>query len=313
MIFEKLANYESIAQLEKDFFELMRRSLQLNNSSNQESRWARLPGLCCQAAGGDESLADYLAAAWMLFYRAAHIMDSIEDQDQPEQWWLDLGPATAINVASGLFFTAAQTLNNLFLKEGTRLQAQQVIDRFFQGFIAMCAGQQLDLVTSSPELEQAWEIARYKSGAFFGLATLAGAQLATRDPEKLAAYESYGRNIGLLVQVKDDLEEINALGSLDLWINPHKLRKSIPIVYAYEVITSVEKKRLSDLLASINENPIATKEFLKLIDKSGAVLYLATEMERLQSKAFTALERSQALEPARSELVGLVTEFKLIM
>ncbi len=74
----------------------------------------------------------------------------------------------------------------------------------------MCAGQQLDLVTNSPDLEQAWEIARYKSGAFFGLATLAGAQLAAQDPERLAAYESYGRNIGLLVQVKDDLEEINS-------------------------------------------------------------------------------------------------------
>jgi hypothetical protein len=44
------------------------------------------------------------AAAWLLFYAAAHLMDSLEDRDDPDPWWQALGPSAAINIATGLYF-----------------------------------------------------------------------------------------------------------------------------------------------------------------------------------------------------------------
>lgn len=315
LAFEKLLRVESNAQIEQNFIGLMRRALagkQLNNTSNQTSRWARLPGLCCQAAGGDPRWVESLTAAWLLFYRAANIMDSVEDQDLPDDWWQDLGPPTAINVSSGLFFTAAMVLNELYTEEETRQQAREVINSFYRGFIAMCGGQQLDLATPNPTLDQSLNIARYKSGEFFGLACQAGAQLATQDERVLAAYKDFGSKIGVLVQVIDDLEEIRLIGSNDLLIEPAKLRKSLPIVYAFDVLSNPEQERLNELLGAIGSDPAAAAEFLNIIDASGAVLYLMAEVERLQSQAKASLETAQALEPARAELMEMVPDLRLI-
>ncbi|HSF81459.1 MAG TPA: hypothetical protein VLA49_09505, partial [Anaerolineales bacterium] len=68
---------------------------------------AGLPALCCQAAGGKPAWADAVTAAWLCFYQAAHLMDSLQDQDEPEPWWTEAGPGVALNVASGLYFSAA--------------------------------------------------------------------------------------------------------------------------------------------------------------------------------------------------------------
>lgn len=238
-------------------------------------------------------------------------MDSVEDQDQPELWWRDLGPATAINVSSGLFFIAAQILNELYHSEDTRQRANYVVDSFYRGFISMCAGQQLDLGTSSPNLEQAWEISKYKSGMFFGTATRSGAQLAVNDLEILSAYESYGTNIGMLVQIKDDLEEIKYIGTKGGPSYKHKVRNSLPFIYTNEVLSEKEREKLNDLLDSAGDSLKNAKAFLQFIDGSGAVLYLAAEVERLQSYAYSALKQSKSLEPAKTELEKIVAEFNL--
>ena len=77
------------------------------------SVWSALPGLCCQAAGGRAQLAEPVAAAWLLFYVAAHLMDDLEDQDNPDPWWRSLGPGAAINIATGLYFSAGLALQEL--------------------------------------------------------------------------------------------------------------------------------------------------------------------------------------------------------
>ena len=50
-------------------------------SREDPSRWALLPGLCCQAAGGDPQAAKEISSAWLLLHIAAHIVDDVEDGD----------------------------------------------------------------------------------------------------------------------------------------------------------------------------------------------------------------------------------------
>ena len=71
-------------------------------AGQRASPLAALPGLCCAAAAGERQDAEALAAAWTLLYRTLHLLDSLEDGDEPEAPWMRWGPGAAINVSTGL-------------------------------------------------------------------------------------------------------------------------------------------------------------------------------------------------------------------
>jgi len=164
-----------------EFIEAMRLALNSGRNKQELSIWAELPGLCCQAAGGLPRTADPVAAAWLLFYTAASIMDHVEDAEQPDPWWADLGAGAAINVATGLYFSACLLLSELDSWLGDHEAASQIRSQVLGRFLVMCSGQHLDLIRPSPTLDQYWDLARAKSGAFFTFACWAGA-LSTCSP-----------------------------------------------------------------------------------------------------------------------------------
>jgi geranylgeranyl pyrophosphate synthase len=268
---------------------------------------ALLPGLCCQAAGGQAQWADDLAVAWMSFYLAAHLMDSVEDQDEPDEWWAEVGTGGAINVASGLFFSAAHALEDLHANEYTCLVAGEVIRDFYSGFLGMCSGQHLDLSSPEPDLEQFWQIANAKSGSFFGLACWSGARLACDRPAELEAYRRFGLNLGLLVQIRDDLEDIYLLRGVLTARQLAQVRRSLPVIYAMEVAPPEKRRQIKDNLEASLQDPQASQKALRLIDQCGSALYIKIEIARHREQALAALEQA-APQPSAGELLATFLE-----
>jgi geranylgeranyl pyrophosphate synthase len=297
-----------------EYVEAMRQALPWNKPDSAEIegasiKWALLPGICCQAAGGDPRWADELAAAWLLFYIAAHIMDNVEDQDAPDAWWAGIGPGVAINIASGLYFSASQLLAKVYTHKETRGVAVEITRCFHDSFLTMCSGQQRDLVLSEPTLEHYWKNAEAKSGAFFALACRAGARLATNDNKHLDGYYHYGLHIGFLIQVLDDLEDFRAPYRADASRRYASLRRSLPVVYALQVYPQPVGNQLNEYLHAADADSQAFDQAYQLIEKSGAVIYLLTEIERHKVQAMAALEQADPQPPAaeimRAFLAGL--------
>ena len=268
-----------------------------------------IPRICCQAAGGDPPIADHLGLAWFLFYIAAHLMDNVEDQDDPGQLWASYSPGVRINVASGLFFTAANSLNHLHHHEVSQAAANEIIADFYSSFLGMCSGQNEDLLNEKITLAMYWRIAASKSGGFFGIGCWAGARLATDDTARLEGFRQFGLNLGIYKQIRDDLEEIRGLedqltlnnqnppGDLRTRSSAPKLRRTLPIVYAYEVLPLPERARIDQYLESINHSQDSAEqefheELVKILDRSGTALYMAAELERYRSRALAALEQA---------------------
>ena len=185
-----------------------RRELAKPTPQSQLTQLFYLPRICYQAAGGHLPWADDLGLAWFLFYVAAHLMDNVEDQDDPGQLWAPYSPGVRINVASGLFFTAANSLNHLYHHEGSQAAANEIIADFYSSFLSMCSGQNEDLLNEKITLAMYWRIATSKSGGFFGMGCWAGARLATDDRARLEGFYQFGLNLGIHKQIRDDLEEI---------------------------------------------------------------------------------------------------------
>lgn len=291
----------------------MRRSLSPEFPRNDEasstaSRSVILPGLCCQAAGGDPTWADDVTIAWYLLYVAAHLMDSVQDQDEPEDWWADLGSGAALSVATGLFFSATQALNRLQDSPPTRHAAASIIEDFSQSFLCMSGGQYRDLTQPQPTLEQYWEVSSAKSGVFFALACRCGARLATDETELLAAYGSFGQHIGALVQIRDDLQDLQPPQAAELPAFARRLNHSLATIYALEVLPQEQRQRLQGYLAALPFDTQALENTLRLVDQSGAGLYLLVEMERHRSQGLAALEQTSGQPQAIEILASFLNE-----
>ncbi len=275
---------------------------------NPSHEWKVLPCLCCQAAGGDYSWGEDICVAWFLFHNAARLMDNVEDNEIASN---NLSTELSLSAASGLFFTAQYAIHKLSDNPYTKHAVVDINQVFISKLLKMCEGQYQDLAQKSPTLEQYWQIAEKKSGAFFSLATYSGARLATTDPRKLEGFEKYGYHLGLLIQLIDDLEDVYQW--MHTSIIPINIKGSLPIVYAMEVVPETEKLLLNNYLANINNSRFNKDELINFLDRNGAVLYLLSEIERHAELAKTNLENVNALSPANEKLQEIINKLTPII
>lgn len=308
-IFKKIENCWLASGTPLDFVAAMRRTLpvldQNKHLEGQPIRWAALPGACCQAVGGDPQLVEDFAAAWFLFYVGAHLMDKIEDQEVQKFPPSELGPEAGINIASGLYFSASLLLEGLHNLSITNQFASEINTEFYNAFLRMCSGQQRDLARPAPSLSEYWEIAADKSGIFFSMACRLGARFGTSEQSRLESYGIFGEQVGILIQVLDDLEDFRESGAMFKTISFEVLRRSLPVIYALEVLPEKEADLLIEELNQAQNEKFASAAFER-IEKSGASLYILAEIERMRDLAKTSLERAQPIPPAGEVLYGLL-------
>ena len=285
-------------------------------SNNEESswsplRWVTLPGLCCYAVGGELESTLEISAAWLLLYTSAHIVDTIEDGDYDPQVSKLGGPGVAINTANGLFLSAIMQLQSLHEKDIPSGQITKIISDYLETILLMTSGQHLDLTVPMLDLDQWWQIAETKSGAFFSLACRAGARLETADPDKIDAYSIFGYHLGLLLQIFDDLQDFQTLlESREL--NPSlNLEKSLASAYAYDVLPETTKVNFRRLVGAGTDQDEMVDELIEVLDGCGAGLYMISEINKHQGLGIASLEKGKPLSPAGEELKSILHGFKL--
>ena len=295
----------------QDLVKVMRLGLLSQQSTNNGtdgglSRLSRLPGLCCQAAGGEAQWANRLTVAWLLFYAAADLMDSVQDQDTPDPWWAEQGPAAALNAASGLYFSASWALNDLYNHDISHNTAADIVNNFYESLMVMSSGQQSELTTPEPTLEQYWQGVESKSGTFFYLACRGGARLATDETGRLENFGQFGHHLGLVIQLLDDLDDVRSPEGTGEPGQKPALARSLPVVYALEVFPTAQRKRLRELLRVAADDTLAAHQAIDLIDQSGAAIYIMAEVERHKALASKSLENTESISPAKEKLLSLL-------
>jgi len=313
MLNDKLENLWKSSGAWPEYIQVMRLALTNSLSSGDEqrgelSRLSDLPGLCCQAAGGNRERADDLSLAWLIFYAAAKLLDSVQDADEPDAWWVDQGASVALSAFSGLYFSASQALNAISQSSTNQAEAAEINKDCFSTFLVMGSGQHADLTRASLSLEHYWQQAETKSGVFFSLACRAGARLATCDSDTLLAYSQFGRHLGLLIQITDDLEDVFPPQGTGTPGQRSQFARSLPVVYALDVLPPQQRERLELYLQSAPMDGEAAQEAVNLVDHSNAAGYVIIEIERHKQLATQALERANPRPPARELLANIIQE-----
>ncbi len=265
-----------------------------------------LPGHCALAVGGQFEWADELATAWYLFYIAAHLMDSVEDHDPQEDWWVGQSTGVGINAATGLYFTANAVLNRLYHSPVTQTYAPSILNDFYPTLLSMTGGQQVDLSQDNLSLEQYWQIITDKSGSFFSLACRSGARVGAGSSEQINALSRYGKELGILIQILDDLEAVQ--NYLDPRAEAERIhfRHALPAVYAMAVLPEEVNKQLSGLLSEASTDLKKASEAMEIIETSGAGLYMLAEVQHHRTEALTALDETNLVEEPKELLANLI-------
>lgn len=241
---------------------------------------ALLPVWVCVNLGGEGADALDLGVGLELLHNATLVHDDLQDGDthrrgQPAVWsrW---GAAQAINVGDALFFRGL----------GRVIAAPRGLAFVSAALAAMndvIGGQalefQLQLPPSDPEHLApnlaSWErMAAGKTASLFAACILAGALAAGHDDDARAAAGRFGRRVGLLFQVQDDLLDLvgdKGRGQRATDIAEGKI--SFPVAWAVEHGDADVVARLLAIVRSPRaETSMAmVEEALDLLTRLGAI------------------------------------------
>jgi len=272
-------------------------------SSPERHSWLDLPGICCLAAGGNPATARPFSTAWFLLYAAAHILDDVEDQDTR----LLMGQNVAINAATGLYASSGMILNHILdsgVSEATLMDIQKNIQNTI---LLMCSAQHKEFTSTRLNLEEVWQIAEAKSGSFFALACYGGAKLAGAEEKYVAAFSSFGRHLGLLIQLANDVKDI--ADAPDRAVHSPRISiASIPVAYTFSVADAKTCEQLREALEFYAVKRKARKRAKQIMKQEGAGLYLMANIEKQRSEATEALQNAAPGSPVLRTLQKMITD-----
>jgi len=193
-------------------------------SDAPDARWVRLVWTCCTAAGGHWEQVIPVAAAAEIFMVALDVLDDEEDGEVNPLHGA-LGAARALNVSTGLLLLAQQSLWDL--DDGATMARL-----LLTAGLHACAGQHADLAPQSERcigLNAALTIAAEKSASLVAALCRLGALCAGADASLQERYGRFGRNVGMVAQLANDIAAMrpDADGKTDITL----ARPTLPLTY----------------------------------------------------------------------------------
>ena len=268
-----------------------------------------LLSLACEAVGGDPDTTTPIAVPMILISGAIDIHDDIIDQSETKRNQPTVlgkfGKNIALLVGDALLFRGFALLAKAYREEVVP-SVHSVIDIIKDAFFELGDAEALELEfrgkTDLPP-EQYLSVVR-KKAADVESYTRVGAILGGGSKSEVEALGLYGRLLGELLVLRDDLVDTADLDELS-----HRARKEhlpLPILYALQA--SKSKSELRDLLSKEELSKEEAEEIFNLTYKAKGIRQHGELMEKLIEKASRSVRN---LENQKKNLLLLVQAIRL--
>lgn len=287
-VYALLADVIDLPDVDPEYLAALHRALDAAEDSERAGvTFTALPLLACQAAGGQPHLALPAAAAWRALHIAVQLIDDLGRDDPPGAARPPADTAQVLNLSTGFVVAANLALARLPPALWPTLQSD-----FSRTILRMAGGQHADLGRRAAfDLDECFQVMAARSGGFFALSARAGAACGTTDQSQIAKYDLFGYNVGILIQIIEDLSDFHRpIGRGDL----ARGLRTLPALYALSVASPPERTRLDQLLTSVRVNKEAEPQARQLMVALGAEVYLRAETTHYRDEALSAL-----MEPVR--------------
>ena len=282
------------------------------------------PALCLfasEALNGDWAKSIPAAVAVDLIHNFSLIHDDIQDGDtkrrsQPTLWYL-WGHNKAILAGNAMHILAYKTALMLVDNGVSHVKAMHVSRLLAESSLSMIKGQCLDLnfeKATTVSVEQYLEMIGLKTGSLIACSLEIGASLACTNQEQIRRFAEYGRHLGKLFQIRDDILGIwgdSARTGKATANDIRRKKKSLPIIYAFNKARGQDQIELKRIYQSecVTDNDV--EKVLNILDDLGAQEFANCLVVQEAELAMKTLKHSNLQPWARIEAQGLI-EFLIL-
>ena len=277
------------------------------------------PTLClfaCEAAGGTVQQAMPAAVAIELIHSFSLIHDDIQDMDETRHHrptlWAVWGIPRALVAGNVLRIVADMALGELANRGVSDETSARVVRVLTDAYLSMIEGQYLDLSYEGRhdiDASQYLDMIAKKTGALIRCSTKLGAVIGSRDEETVDTLESYGRSLGVVFQIRDDV--LGVWGEEETTGKPvgadiRRKKNSFPVVYAMSAADDEDRRTLERVYSKEQPSDVDVSEVLEVMERTGVKEHANVLMSEHCDRALNALS-SLEIEPAvRGEAEELV-------
>ena len=273
-----------------------------------------LGSLClasCDALADDFEVALPTAAAIELVHNFCEIHDDIQAgkisrNDRDSVWW-KWGPAQAINAGDGMHALARLALLGLGERGIGPDRVFEAVKLLDKASLATCEGRFMDL-EAQERLDMSsgayLDMAAAKAGSVYSCAMEFGALAAGGDSATRESFADAGRELGIAVQIADDMRQLASATSADAapsedFMNKKKL---YPVVRAFEIASPTERRRLGDYYFKRVLEPSDARNLSEIISGLGVNDHAARE---IASRVTRATDIVRSVLPTAEDADGL--------
>ena len=181
-----------------------------------------------------------------------------------------------------------------------RSKSLQILDLLAKASSTMADGEVMQLENSSDLLipqEKYFEIIFGKTAVLFSAAAEVGALLNLRDEEEISALRDFGKNLGIIFQIVDDMLDYSSkedvLGK-DLGNDFFEGKVTLPIILTYQKADQKDQKFIAEIFAKNLMTPEKNQqdfaEILSLIERYQGLEACKQKALEYQNKAMKNLE-----------------------
>ena len=284
------------------------------------------PTLCliaCEATGGDVRIAMPAAVALEYVHNFSLIHDDIQDGDEarhgrPTLYW-QWGMPRALVAGNFLRVIADKTVQELVDSGLEERAALDVASALTSAYLEMIEGQYMDLEfegRGDVSIQQYLEMISKKTGALFRCSVDLGAMIGSRDHETRSAFHEFGRALGFLFQIRDDV--LGVWGESEQTGKPvysdiRRKKNSFPVVHAMTFSRNGDAKTLQSIYGQ-SDDEISDRDLAVVLEILGRTDTRSSAQQVAAGYRDQALEAIAAVELSPETREGLehLADFLLV-
>jgi octaprenyl-diphosphate synthase len=257
---------------------------------------------------GQPTTNSYRAAAMMeLLHIATLIHDDVVDDANLRRGKPSINRVwkNRVAVLMGDFIISKALINMIGLKD---FDALKIISDTTE---KLCAGEILQMeksLTRRMTKKIYFEMINQKTASLIATSCELGAITTSKITQDRLATFQFGENLGMAFQIKDDLFDL--LGAeyetgKDSGGDVKKNMMTLPLIYSYDIMPKLERRRLKTLLGRKKKTAKIMQELKEMVEASGGFKYARQKLDEFSNNALEAIS-TYPDSPIKRSLSGMV-------